>query len=749
MTKINRELEARYNGKIDFNLGTISALLISGILTLTPMRAVGFIGLGSIGGAVVASVTAKKKLLEVSSQMLSEQSHQLTQLIDSKTDTYEALFAEHNTLIEKAKNLKNIGEQVLTLQANLEQALADKSAKEQTLNQVISDLKTLQHNEKSALEQTKSATLEIIRERASLLIEKVDGKPAKEITEIVDRYTRFVDDAPSLVEVFDYLHWATDDLANCKVRFVKSSMTVRLQEYAIAYEEYQKTESIPKTQLDHERKNFQAQIAEYRLKNSQFQQSVMDTVAEIEGQTVDDDKFVTGLVNQMKGLEAEIARLSKPIKYVAATRVDMKVSNVISDFFERQGLIIDRAGSTFRDYEADLEFITDRTGRLVLASELNKHSEALQALTHLINPIDFKLDPESGLMTLKAQFYKKPKSEVSDRTKNLITPIEVVAKKIIDGMTHKPTIRIMGATGEGKGVMARYLLNQLLTQQKCCVRLHDPQDGSEQDFWGIPKVSKSGNELKQALVNIEAQMIERESNKNWAVTTLDVLDEIDTHLESKDKKEAFINLCSRIRHCGMKLMLIGQNPKVGRAGFEWSDMQQMICIYMGASAYDAIQANKQLHPKKEKLSTEYTALSEYYEKVNEILDDSCKALFGLVVILSKAPFWVELPRADSVTIHVDKMLGEVATVFKITNTKSEKIDRPNRAKTVPNPADRSAVGKTSQDFAGAETTACQEVPQGSTNSDALKPSHTAISENHGETAKTTTTICKKHPSNEL
>jgi len=292
-------------------------------------------------------------------------------------------------------------------------------------------------------------------------------------------------------------------------------------------------------------------------------------------------------------LEAKIHQLSKPITYPGATRADMRIANIVIGYFEKLGLILDRAGSDYRNYEATLEFITDRTGRLVLGSELNDHSEILQGFIHTLNKPEFKLDPETGLMTLLVRWASKPATDNTDLAKRVIAPLDEVVRKLVDNLSHKPTIRVMGATGEGKGVMVRYLLKSILATHSWYCRLHDPQDGSSEDHWGIPKVSKSGSELKQALKDIEKQMIQREAS-GWSVVTLDVLDEIDTHLERKEKKESFIDLISRIRHLGMKLILIGQNPKVGRAGFEWSDMQQMNCIYMGASAFDAIESKHQI-----------------------------------------------------------------------------------------------------------------------------------------------------------
>jgi hypothetical protein len=293
----------------------------------------------------------------------------------------------------------------------------------------------------------------------------------------------------------------------------------------------------------------------------------------------------------------------------------------------------------------------------------------------------------------------------------------------------------MGATGEGKGVMVRYLLKSILATHPWYCRLHDPQDGSSEDHWGIPKVSKSGGELKQALKDIEKQMIQREAN-GWSVVTLDVLDEIDTHLERKEKKESFIDLISRIRHLGMKLILIGQNPKVGRAGFEWSDMQQMNCIYMGASAFDAIEANPQLKPRKDKLTKDYLTLSEHYEKVNEGLGDGEKYLFGLVVIPGKIPIWIELPRPDSIEINCNNLL--LGNNFNIPNSLIELVARKNSAEAT---GDSGKTNRNSVPSASSVTFTYQALADG-----ADTPDYVGVAGTVGISDKSGKATCKReHP----
>jgi hypothetical protein len=282
-------------------------------------------------------------------------------------------------------------------------------------------------------------------------------------------------------------------------------------------------------------------------------------------------------------------------------------------------------------------------------------------------------------------------------------------------------------------------LSQILTSNPWYCRLHDPQHGSSEDYWGIPKVSRSGNELKKALKDIEAQMMKREANNNWSVVTLDILDEIDTHLDKKEKKESFIDLISRIRHLGMKLILIGQNPKVGRAGFEWSDMQQMNCIYMGASALDAIKASPQLEPRKDKLTKEYLTLSEHYERENENLQDDSKYLFGLVVIPGKTPLWVELPRPDSIKVECDKLL--LGKTFGIPNSFSQLVEGQNPAKTFGNSG---KTNRNSDSSAEAESLVNQGVA-----GFAVTPNYVGVVGTAGTIGKGGKATCKKHPTAEL
>jgi hypothetical protein len=764
-------LENKFNSSTDF-IGVVSlgGVLASGLLLLTPIQGVGYIGIGSGLGAFTASVITRKKHLDIVNQHINVLTTQHRTELSAKDSENVVQSATINSL---RVNVNNLSSSIKTLELEKEAHVLELSKINNNVEALTNQnqsfrehLKRVTNELDSQIAVAKLAVEEAISEWDKKLTLLVDTKKAKkeqypklterlnellnEAKELLADYTVKLNEIPksweSLADLLSLYYCVNDDLTNIKTKAIQAITTltnqqtqVELEEVSEILEEWQTANLVPKDRLDHIIKNYEAALNEFRLEFTSRFEATKQFAAILEAQNQDDDKFVQGIIGKIKELEAKIYHLSKPITYPGATRTDMQVANIIINYFHQLGIILDRAGSDYRGYEANLEFIADRTGRLILASELNEHSERLQALTHVLNKPEFKLDAESGLITLLIRWGQKPAVNNADQAKRLLSPLADVVKKIIDGLSHKPTTRIMGATGEGKGVMIRYLLNIILTTNNWYCRIHDPQHGSDEDYWGIPKVSKSGNELKEALKNIESQLTRRETTKTWSITTLDVLDEIDTHLEKKEKKEAFINLISRIRHCGMKLVLIGQNPKVGRAGFEWSDMQQMNCIYMGASALDAIEANPQLKLKKEKLSKDYLILSEYYESVNEGLGDNEKYLFGLVVIPGKTPLWFELPRPDSVKIDCNPLL--LANSFSIPDSLDGLIASQNNAN---NSGNSAIINSNSMPSANAVTLVQKGMPAIADTSD-----YVGFSGTDGTGGNSGTASCKKHPTAEL
>ena len=751
------DLESKFNSATDFlGVASLGGVVLSGILLFTPVRVMGYIGIGGGLGTFAASVVTRKKHLGVAKKCLN-------QLVDGYEvelrDRDGEIFTLNGTVSDLKRTIQDLQNETARfpkLAEKIELLTRQNESKDNIIEQVTNELERLISLARTAVEEsldewetklsslvdTKKDQYPKLAERLNALLDEGQGKLADYALKLAQTPSKW----DSLGDLLSLYYCLNDDLANVKTRMIQAIAKLtnqqtqhELQEVEQILEDWETANLVPRDKLEHIIRNYEAALNEFRTDFSTRFDATHKFAVALEGQTQEDDKFVQGILARMQELEAKIHQLSKPLRYLNATRSDMVIANIIIGYFERLGFILDRAGTDYRGYEATLEFITDRTGRLVLASELNEHVERLQPLTHVLNTLEFKLDPETGLMTLLVRWGNKPAANTSEQSKRLVSPLADVVKRLIEGLSHKPTIRIMGATGEGKGVMARYLLSQILSSNPWYCRLHDPQHGSSEDYWGIPKVSRSGNELKKALKDIESQMISREATKNWSVVTLDILDEIDTHLDKKEKKDSFIDLVSRIRHLGMKLILIGQNPKVGRAGFEWSDMQQMNCIYMGASALDAIEANPQLKPRKDKLTKEYMTLSEHYERENDGLDDGEKYLFGLVVIPGKTPLWVELPRPDTIKVDChDLLLGKT---FLVPNSFNELIESQNSAKTSGNSG---KTNRNSDPSANAETL----VNQGMAEIDGTS-GYVGVGGTAGTGSKNGKATCKKHPEVEL
>jgi hypothetical protein len=103
-------------------------------------------------------------------------------------------------------------------------------------------------------------------------------------------------------------------------------------------------------------------------------------------------------------------------------------------------------------------FLPDRTGRLVLADELNEHSDKLQVLSHILNSPIFKLDPESGLIHVTVALCKKPAIKEVD-----VSLMAGTANEFIDYITSHPIrYRLIADPGEGKTPITAVMVSEIL-----------------------------------------------------------------------------------------------------------------------------------------------------------------------------------------------------------------------------------------------------------------------------------------------
>ncbi|KAM3096136.1 hypothetical protein ACKFKF_23395 [Phormidesmis sp. 146-12] len=203
---------------------------------------------------------------------------------------------------------------------------------------------------------------------------------------------------------------------------------------------------------------------------------------------------------------------------------------------------------------------------------LNHQGNEFSVLCGCIKDLKFEYDRLNPHRVKTAMVFRKPtKTDSKATTEKLWIPAEEFAAKV-PKLLKKPMTRVMGSTGEGKGIFVNLLLaieaNQAVST---FTRLHDPMDDSAEDRWSIPKASKGIAESHKAVKAFVAEFDRRVENGIAQPKSLDVFDEIDL-LANRDStvNKLLLNCAKGMRHNGMRAIVTGQSPSVGKKGLEWA-----------------------------------------------------------------------------------------------------------------------------------------------------------------------------------
>lgn len=299
---------------------------------------------------------------------------------------------------------------------------------------------------------------------------------------------------------------------------------------------------------------------------------------------------------------------------------------------------------------------------------LNDRGNEFSVHCGCIKDLKFEYDRVNPHRIKTAFVFRKPEKIAPKTTiDKLWIPSEQFSSKVY-GLLKKPMTRVMGSTGEGKGLFANLLLATEANQATpSAVRLHDPMDGSSADYWKIPKTSKGKSATKKAVNQFAKEFADRLENQVSMPKVLDVFDEIDIVADSDSTiNKTFLNAAKGMRHCGMKAVIIGQSPSVGKKGFEWADMDNFNAVYFGTAIVTAIEKTPALEVNSQKLKETYQKLSDYCDKQNEehgldSLSDWNAYRVGMVVTQGKATFF-EMPNADSIVCDWNNLSSTVPAI---------------------------------------------------------------------------------------
>jgi hypothetical protein len=416
-------------------------------------------------------------------------------------------------------------------------------------------------------------------------------------------------------------------------------------------------------------------LSEFRLDlNNRFQET-MNIAESIEGQANQDEEFFLRLRMKVKELEEKVSFLSKPLEYRPATRQDMKVSNIITRYFEALGVILDRAGSDYQVYEATLWFFTDRNPRLIMVDELNEHSDRLQALSHTLNSPQFKLDPESGLVSVNVALSKKPKTDSKD-----INRLWIPASQFEPTVRGWSRVRLTGGSESGKSPTAENLAVAILKNRPGVPKLYNPQHDSVKNYWTLPTVGTSHKDSEKGIASLAKQVDERANGQESRdVFELSIFDEIDSTMSHTKGKKSVIGgnvnfIIKQASHQNLGAIFIGQNANVSEyPGMDRSDWNSAVNVHLGANAYDAItNSNRFTHDEQSKLKQTADKITEFCNLKNDDLGlektDPTAYRFALVIEPNKKPYFIELPAFGAYTFDQcqESGQGETNTSYPVT-----------------------------------------------------------------------------------
>jgi len=372
--------------------------------------------------------------------------------------------------------------------------------------------------------------------------------------------------------------------------------------------------------------------------------------------------------DRIKELEAELVKLNEPRFFY--TIGDGERANKLIEVLHKEHAITLDAGELvpFKDnkgntgFEVFLNLKNKIASSQALIDELDKLGNSLSIRCHTLNDLKFELDKlnphriKTTMLTGKGSVNSVNQKEKVDK---IWISRELFATKVLT-LLKKPSTRVMGATGEGKGIFVNLLLAAIANKMekertKIIVRLHDPLDGSSEDFWKIKKTSKGSAETRKALSNFKEEFKRRKETKQNKPAVLEIFDEIDA-LVSDDSSVAkdILHCATGIRHTGQQAIFIGQSATVGKKGWQWTDMDSFNSVYIGTSALQAIEHNPTLSPKKDKLMKQYEELKDFCTNQNEQLGlDQWNAYRFALVVSEGQSTWIEIPTVDSIPCNWD------------------------------------------------------------------------------------------------
>lgn len=483
-----------------------------------------------------------------------------------------------------------------------------------------------------------------------------------EHTELLNELVRLEHTDTFITDMSDIYFQISDEIAALKVRY-RNLMNTRerltLEEYEKELEvrrnpkEYVAASKV-KTGLDMYQSGFQSdlqQIQEVAKNNcaslSDLRNEVSDLIDQIDQKNL-----------EIANLKNEINKSRIPLKWSLAQSNELKIGNLIIDYFwnEGHGLYLDRSFHETDNYTCNLYFQIDRNPRQVVEKELNEHSEALQQYCKTIKPIEFSYSGSKGLMVAKVVLREKPKFET---TKDEISRVCKPHQHFKALVSVYERWRVTGGSQAGKSPTAQMIADSITESIKTYqskpvkVRLFNPQANSKKDNWKYKAEGKDGQECLEGYKTFGDELKARQSGKSskndFQLFIFDELDSVVAEFGGSKVKPKIEYGIKQGSHQDVGCIIIGQSSAANiLPKFTWSDWNNVAQLHIGENAKNYIEARfKNDSEALQQYMGQFKKVKAYFEKLNA--DNGLKVSdygyyrFAFVAIPNHQPTFVELP----------------------------------------------------------------------------------------------------------
>lgn len=410
MGKTYQDLEEKLTSSADFlSHLSLGGILLSGILLFTPVKAVGYIGVGGSVGSFAASVVSKKKYLRVAQTEVEELTNHHRKelslqhdLLVKKDSEIVDLRGDITKALSKVAGLNTELEQTAKLQEQITEFNRHNQIQKQQVERITQELDNQLALARTAVEEaidewnlkltslaaTKRNQYPKLTERLNELL----GEGQSRLNDYARQLTQTPNKWESLADLLSLYYCVNDELVNIKTRMIQAvaklstqEKELELQEVAEVLEDWQSADLIPRDKVKGLVAKYEAMLAEFRLDLNQRFENVWSVATNMEGQVTADEEFFLRLRMQIQKLEETVATLQAKLNEAHQIRLfddvgwKSEVANKVLHHFQLNEIVCDACPLPIREVGGDLEFyLTPRTrlGMNLIKADLDKVAES-------------------------------------------------------------------------------------------------------------------------------------------------------------------------------------------------------------------------------------------------------------------------------------------------------------------------------------------------------------------------------------